>query len=67
MERDPRGSAPFKRGVNGKLLSILVNFSNHELDNQIIRAKNAYSYLRTNDLDTRRLDPKTVRISGATS
>ena len=46
-------------GVNGKLSSILVTLPNRELVNRIIRAENAYSYLSTNDLDTRLLDPNT--------
>ena len=52
VENNWEGSAPFKREVNG-LPSVLVTLPNRELVNRIIRAKNAYSYLSTNDVDIR--------------
>ena len=57
---DLGGYAPPVRGGYGKLPSILVTLPSCELVNQIIRAKNAFSYLSTNELDSRLLDPKTI-------
>ena len=37
-----------------------MTLPSRELVNQIIRAKNAFSYLSTNDLDSRLLDQKTI-------
>ena len=56
-DKDVVGSATLARRVNGKQPSILVTLFNRELVHWIIRAKNAYSYFSTNDLDTCLLDP----------
>ena len=60
VRHDLGGSAPPVWGGYGKLPSILVTLLSRELVNQIIRAKNAFSYISTNDLDSRFLDPKTI-------